>query len=144
MMHLEFGASVAFAAERRFLEGDASFRRYETLNLGSDAAILMDMPARPDGPPVKNGLPYSAIAHLAEDIRAVVAINSQLIAAGYSAPRIEAVDLGQGLAVMEDLGRNVYGRMMQNGEDMREPMAEAIRQENIKVLLPSANEDVEL
>jgi tRNA threonylcarbamoyl adenosine modification protein YjeE len=114
------------AAERRFLEGDASFRRYETLNLGSDAAILMDMPARPDGPPVKNGLPYSAIAHLAEDIRAVVAINSQLIAAGYSAPRIEAVDLGQGLAVMEDLGRNVYGRMMQNGEDMREPMAEAV------------------
>ncbi|OPX64751.1 MAG: Beta-Casp domain protein [Methanomassiliicoccales archaeon PtaB.Bin134] len=28
--------------------------------------------------------------------------------------------------------------------DDREPMAEAIRQENIKVLLPSANEDVEL
>ena len=40
-------------AERRFLEGDASFRRYETLHLGTEAAILMDMPARPDGPPVK-------------------------------------------------------------------------------------------
>ena len=31
----------------------------------------MDMPARPDGPPVKNRKPYSAIAHLAEDNRAV-------------------------------------------------------------------------
>jgi N-acetylmuramate 1-kinase len=113
-------------AERRFLEGDASFRRYETLHLGSEAAVLMDMPARPDGPPVKNGLPYSAIAHLAEDIRAVVAINSQLIAAGYSAPCIEAFDLDQGLAVIEDLGRNVYGRMLLAGEDMRAPMAEAV------------------
>ena len=38
----------------------------------------MDMPARPDGPPVKDGKPYSAIAHLAEDIRAVIAINGVL------------------------------------------------------------------
>lgn len=112
-------------AERRFLEGDASFRRYETLHLGTEEAILMDMPARPDGPPVKNGKPYSAIAHLAEDIRAVIAVNSQLIAAGYSAPRTEAANLDQGFAVMEDLGRNVYGRMMLGGDDMREPMAEA-------------------
>ena len=113
-------------AERRFLEGDASFRRYETLHLASEAAILMDMPEKPDGPPVKDGLPYSAIAHLAEDIRAVIAINSQLIAAGYSAPRAEAHDLARGFAVMEDLGRNVYGRMMLESADMREPMLEAV------------------
>lgn len=113
-------------AERRFLEGDASFRRYETLHMGSQAAILMDMPARPDGPPVRNGLPYSAIAHLAEDIRAVVAVNSRLVAAGYSAPRIETFDLDHGLAIVEDLGRNVYGRMLRDGFDMRQPMAEAV------------------
>ena len=59
-----------------------------------------------------NGKPYSAIAHLAEDITAVVAINRQLAARGYSAPRIEAFDLAQGFAVIEDLGRKVYGRMM--------------------------------
>ncbi|MFN4140775.1 tRNA (adenosine(37)-N6)-threonylcarbamoyltransferase complex ATPase subunit type 1 TsaE [Aestuariivirga sp.] len=120
------GATRWAGAERRFLEGDASFRRYETLHTGSAAAVLMDMPARPDGPPVKDGKPYSAIAHLAENIRAVVAVNNTLSGRGYSAPRIEAHDLAQGLAVMEDLGRKVYGRMMLSGEDMREPMEAAV------------------
>jgi tRNA threonylcarbamoyl adenosine modification protein YjeE len=113
-------------AERRFLEGDASFRRYETLHMGSEVAILMDMPARPDGPPVKDGKPYSAIAHLAEDIRAVIAVNDVLLSQGYSAPRAEAHDLSNGFAVMEDLGRRVFGRMMLAGEDMREPMSAAV------------------
>ena len=113
-------------AERRFLEGDASFRRYETLHLGTEAAILMDMPARPDGPPVKHGKPYSAIAHLAEDIRAVIAVNGVLRERGYGAPQAEAYDLAQGFAVMEDLGRNVYGRMMREGHDMAEPMSAAV------------------
>ncbi len=114
------------SAERRFLEGDASFRRYETLHLGDAHAILMDMPARPDGPPVKYGKPYSAIAHLAEDIRAVIAVNAVLGARGYSAPKAEAYDLTHGFAVMEDLGRHVYGGMMRRGEDMREPMRAAV------------------
>ncbi len=113
-------------ARRRFFEGDASFRRYETLEIPGAAAILMDMPARPDGPPVKDGKPYSAIAHLAEDIRAVIAVNNVLCARGYSAPHGEAHDLAQGLAVIEDLGRNVYGAMMRAGKDMAEPMREAV------------------
>jgi tRNA threonylcarbamoyl adenosine modification protein YjeE len=113
-------------ASRRFLEGDASFRRYETLELPGERAILMDMPARPDGPPVKDGKPYSAIAHLAEDIRAVIAVNGVLHARGYSAPRVEAYDTVKGLAVIEDLGRHVYGAMMRDGKDMREPMREAV------------------
>jgi tRNA threonylcarbamoyl adenosine modification protein YjeE len=112
-------------ARRAYFEGDASFRRYETLHLENESAILMDMPARPDGPPVKNGLPYSAIAHLAEDIRAVVAINTELKTRGYNAPAIEAYDLNEGLAVIEDLGRSVYGRMMLAGHDMHEPMTAA-------------------
>ena len=114
------------SAERRFLEGDASFRRYETLHMDGEAAILMDMPARPDGPPVRNSLPYSAIAHLAEDIRAVIAVNGVLLEKGYSAPRSEAFDTVHGFAVMEDLGRNVFGRMMRDGADMREPMSAAV------------------
>lgn len=114
-------------AERRFLEGDASFRRYETLHLPQgEAAVLMDMPARPDGPAVKGGKPYSAIAHLAEDIRAVIAVNSVLLDKGYSAPKSEAQDLEHGFAVMEDLGRNVYGRMMREGANMAEPMSAAV------------------
>lgn len=113
-------------ATRRFLEGDASFRRYESLSGVGPRRILMDMPARPDGPPVKDGKPYSAIAHLAEDIRAVVAINRELSARGYNAPITLSCDLNQGLAVIEDLGRNVYGRMILAGADMREPMTAAV------------------
>ncbi len=123
----QFLSHTRWAAARRcFLEGDASFRRYETLALPGEPAILMDMPARPDGPPVKDGKPYSAIAHLAEDIRAVIAVNGVLTGCGYSAPRIEAYELEKGLAVIEDLGRNVYGAMMRGGQDMTEPMREAV------------------
>jgi tRNA threonylcarbamoyl adenosine modification protein YjeE len=112
--------------QRRFLEGDASSRRYETIGEGQSAAILMDMPRRPDGPVVKDGKPYSAIAHLAEDIRAVVAINDYLVAAGYSAPRIFDADLDAGLALIEPLGQSVYGKMRLAGDDMREPMKAAV------------------
>jgi N-acetylmuramate 1-kinase len=97
-------------AKREFLEGDASFRRYEVLKTASASAILMDMPARPDGPPVKDGKPYSAVAHLAEDIRAVIAINGKLCELGYSAPVTYAYDIAAGFAVIEDLGRHEYSR----------------------------------
>ena len=115
------------AATRSFLEGDASFRRYERLLLDGQPSVLMDMPARPDGPPVKHGKPYSAIAHLAENISAVAGVNGYLISLGYSAPRTLAADTGQGLAVIEDLGDQVYGRMMLAGADLREPMSDAVR-----------------
>jgi N-acetylmuramate 1-kinase len=114
-------------AKRRFLEGDASFRRYERLFCHLGSAVLMDMPARPDGPIVKHGKPYSAIAHLAETISAVLAINDHLAGMGLSAPRIFGADAGAGLAVIEDLGSRVYGRMMLAGEDMRDPMGEAVK-----------------
>lgn len=113
-------------AERRFLEGDASFRRYETVRGEDRQAVLMDMPMRPDGPPVKDGLPYSAIAHLAEDIRAVVAVNAELAARGLAAPSTLACDLAAGLAIIEDLGRNVYGQMRAAGADMADPMRAAV------------------
>jgi tRNA threonylcarbamoyl adenosine modification protein YjeE len=114
------------APERHFLEGDASARRYEWLE-GAEGSkpILMDMPTRPDGPVVKDGKPYSAIAHLAEGLPAVVAINAELVARGYSAPRISRFDLRKGLAVIENLGTRVFGKMLLAGEDMTEPMLAA-------------------
>jgi hypothetical protein len=113
-------------ATRIFLEGDASFRRYEILKKDVGTVILMDMPARPDGPPVGNGKTYSSTAHLAENIGAVVAINSQLCKLGYSAPLIHAFDVPAGLAIIEDLGRKVFGSRIAQGQDIREPMRTAV------------------
>jgi N-acetylmuramate 1-kinase len=91
-------------AERRHLQGDASTRAYESLILGSQRAVLMNAPRRPDGPPVRNGLPYSHIAHLAEDVKPFVAMARALRAHGLSAPDIYAADLTEGLLILEDLG----------------------------------------
>ena len=113
-------------AKRNFFEGDASSRRYETLEKNDANALLMDMPQRPDGPPVKDGKPYSIIARLAEGITAVSAINSQLLDFGYSAPAIEIIDHHSGLAIIENLGGKVFGQMMRDGDDMREPLATAV------------------
>jgi N-acetylmuramate 1-kinase len=91
-------------AERRHLQGDASSRAYERLALGERRAVLMNAPRRPDGPPVCNGLPYSAIAHLAEDVKPFVAMARALRDRGFSAPEIYAADLDAGLLILEDLG----------------------------------------
>jgi N-acetylmuramate 1-kinase len=91
-------------ADRRYLQGDASTRTYERLTQGARRAVLMNAPRRPDGPPVRSGLPYSAIAHLAEDIRPFVAMARALRDLGLSAPDIYAADLAEGLLIIEDLG----------------------------------------
>ena len=69
--------------------------------------ILMNWPAHPDGPPVKRGLPYSAIAHLAENVKPFVAMALALRARGFSAPKIYAADYDAGLIVLEDLGNEL-------------------------------------
>ncbi len=91
-------------AKREFLLGDASTRAYERLTLGGRTAILMIMPRRPDGPPVRMGKPYSAIARLAESVHPFVAMDNALRAQGFSAPEIYAMDLDAGLLLTEDLG----------------------------------------
>jgi tRNA threonylcarbamoyl adenosine modification protein YjeE len=91
-------------AERVRLQGDASTRAYERLTLGDRSAILMNAPRRPDGPPVRGGLPYSALAHLAEDVKPFVAMARALRERGFSAPDIYAADSDAGLLLLEDLG----------------------------------------
>ena len=91
-------------AERTRVQGDASTRSYERLRLGEQRAILMNAPRRPDGPPVRNGRPYSAIAHLAEDVKPFVAMANGLRQYGLSAPQILEADLEEGLLIIEDLG----------------------------------------
>ena len=92
-------------ARRAFMHGDASVRAYERLTSPTgETAILMIAPPRPDGPILRYGKPYGAIARLADDIRAFVAIDEALRAQGLSAPRILAHSVADGLAILEDLG----------------------------------------
>ena len=66
-------------AKRRFLQGDASTRAYERLEKqNGQRAILMISPARPDGPPIRFGKSYSAIARLAENVVPFVAMSQGL------------------------------------------------------------------
>ncbi|MSO68150.1 MAG: tRNA (adenosine(37)-N6)-threonylcarbamoyltransferase complex ATPase subunit type 1 TsaE [Pseudolabrys sp.] len=91
-------------ASRRHMQGDASTRAYERLTLGGASYILMNSPRRPDGPVVRDGKPYSAIAHLAEDVTPFVAMAQALRERGFSAPAIFAADRTNGLLAIEDLG----------------------------------------
>ena len=92
------------AAHRVRLQGDASTRFYERLTLGDKHVVLMNSPRRSDGPPVRDGKPYSAIAHLADSVVPFVAMANGLRQYGLSTPVIHHADLDQGLLIIEDLG----------------------------------------
>jgi tRNA threonylcarbamoyl adenosine modification protein YjeE len=92
-------------AKRVFMQGDASIRAYEKLIAPTGGtAILMISPPRPDGPILRYGKPYAAIAKLADDIRAFIAMAEGLRAQGFSTPRLFAHSVADGLAVLENLG----------------------------------------
>lgn len=100
-----------------YLQGDASTRSYARLSADDDRTVLlMDAPIQPDGPPIRDGLSYSRIARLAENmVRPFVAIGIVLRNAGLSAPAIEAGDLDRGLLLVEDLGDRTYASEMASG-----------------------------
>ncbi|MEO0327155.1 MAG: tRNA (adenosine(37)-N6)-threonylcarbamoyltransferase complex ATPase subunit type 1 TsaE [Pseudomonadota bacterium] len=94
-------------AKRKNLTGDASTRSYETIGTSGDALLLMNAPAMTDGPPIKHGKPYSKIVHLAEDVKAFVAIDQLLCEMGFRAPEIPAMNLSSGLLLIENLGADL-------------------------------------
>jgi N-acetylmuramate 1-kinase len=91
-------------AVRARLPSDASTRSYERLALGDRHVVLMNSPRRSDGPPVRDGKPYNAIAHLADNVVPFVAMANGLRQLGFSAPAIYHAELEQGLLIIEDLG----------------------------------------
>lgn len=82
-------------AARAPLAGDASNRKYERLTLGTATAVLMD--AAPDR---------------GEDVRPFVAVAEWLTGLGLSAPRIIAQDATQGFLLIEDLGDDLFARVV--------------------------------
>ena len=103
------------SADAEYLQGDASARSYARLVLPERSAILMNAPRQPDGPPIFDGKPYSALVHIAEDVTPFVAVAEALRACGMSAPKIDAFDLDEGFALLEDFGDRVFGPEMARG-----------------------------
>ena len=95
-------------AGRAPLSGDASFRRYARLRHHGRRAIVMDAP-----PP-----------H--EDVRPFIAVARTLAAYGYSAPKVLAADAAAGFVLLEDLGDDVYTRVLSAGGDPRQLYGAAV------------------
>ena len=97
-------AIVSPVTTRRRFFGDASPRRYESVLMDGQPALLMDAPRQTQGLPVQDGLPYARIAHIAEDVTPFVGVAGALRAHGFAAPDVYAADLDQGLVLIEHLG----------------------------------------
>lgn len=96
-------------ANRAPLAGDASNRRYERLiDPAQGRAVLMD------APPQKG-----------EDIRPFVRIARHLTARGLSAPRIFAADEALGLLLLEDLGDDLFARVLADRPALEEELYDA-------------------
>jgi tRNA threonylcarbamoyl adenosine modification protein YjeE len=95
-------------AWREPLHGDASTRAFERLTTHDGrTAILMISPPRMGGPTLRFGKTYPEIAKLSGDIRAFVAMAEGLRSLGLSTPRIHALSLADGLALIEDFGDDI-------------------------------------
>lgn len=113
-------------ARRKFLIGDSSFRAYERVKTSDGKPfILMDSAARPNGPPIRDGKPYSQLVHLAENVRPFIAIGRYLKGMGLSAPAIYETDIGRGILMIEDLGSE--GVLDGEGRPIAERYEEAVR-----------------
>lgn len=90
-------------AHRQFLAGDASDRSYDRLRLGSRTAVLMD------APPGKG-----------DDTATFAAIAHHLSSIGLSPPAILAEDHRNGFLLLEDLGDDLFARLIAQ-DAAREP-----------------------
>ncbi|MBX9456973.1 MAG: tRNA (adenosine(37)-N6)-threonylcarbamoyltransferase complex ATPase subunit type 1 TsaE [Rhizobium sp.] len=113
-------------ARRRFLIGDSSFRAYERITTADGRPlVLMDSAARPNGPPIRNGKPYSQLVHLAENVQPFIAVGRYLKGMGLSAPEIYETDIDQGILMIEDLGSE--GVLDSAGKPIAKRYEEAVR-----------------
>lgn len=102
------------------LAGDASSRSYMRLVLGDKKAVLMIAPPNAETAPCppeateaeRKALGYNACARLAgPNLSAFLAIASALKMAGLSSPEVYAANHKDGLAIIEDLGDDLFARV---------------------------------
>ncbi len=97
-------------ADRALLAGDASNRRYERLtdpNTGKTAVLM-------DASPEKG-----------EDVRPFVKIAKYLCSQNLSAPEILAEDAENGFLLIEDLGDDLFARVIPHAPELERPLYEA-------------------
>ncbi len=114
-------------AVRRPLPGDASTRAYERLfPVRGPSLILMDQPPSLETQPcppeadaaARKALGYNALARLAAGrVEAFAACAGYLRSLGLSAPEVIAFDAEAGLALLEDLGDDLFARLIEAGTD---------------------------
>lgn len=90
------------------LAGDASNRRYERASRGGAAAVLMDAPAE-----------------RGEDIARFLAFTGGLRDRGLSAPEAYAADVASGFALIEDLGDDLFARVVKADPALERDLYEA-------------------
>lgn len=105
-----FLATTNWAGQPRHLvAGDASNRRYERSRCADgQSAILMD------APPEKG-----------EDVRPFVEVTGHLRRAGLSAPALYAQDADHGFLLLEDLGDDLFARVIADNPAVERPLYEA-------------------
>jgi aminoglycoside/choline kinase family phosphotransferase len=115
------------AARREPLAGDASTRLYERLHRSDGTSLIfMDQPPAVETEPCppqageaqRIAMGYNARARLAAGrIEAFIACADFLTRHGFSAPQVVAAEPALGLAVLEDLGDDLYARLIERGQD---------------------------
>ncbi len=106
--------------------GDASTRSYFRLTRNGQPAILMDAPGGHEAPACppeatpedRAQLGYNAVARLAgNSTAAFAALANALSVRDFSAPRIHEADLDQGFLILEDLGDDLFARLIPEPAD---------------------------
>lgn len=113
------------AAARTPLNADASTRRYERLRRKTETAMLMDAPPLESVPCPPGAddeerlkLGWNAVARLAASrVEAFAAVAEYLSGLGLSAPRVIDHDISRGLALLEDLGDDLFAEVILKGGD---------------------------
>jgi aminoglycoside/choline kinase family phosphotransferase len=123
---VEFLARAGWGeAFRTPLNADASTRRYERLRRKGESAMLMDAPPLESAPcppgasdEERLALGWNAVSRLAASrVEAFVAVGARLAELGLSAPRVRDQDTARGLALLEDLGDDLFARVIERGGD---------------------------
>lgn len=95
-------------ADRQRIAGDASNRKYHRITADGRTIILMDAPPERD-----------------EDVRPFVRMADYLRSVGLSAPEILAVDESKGFLLLEDLGDDLFARLIEKDRSLEPKLYDA-------------------